>query len=127
MTLINLVPGGYRYLFGLVTVIVAYVVINEIVRFHARIKGFKGPPGLPLVGNLHQIRENAAETYRQWAKQYGAVYQIQLGNIPIIVVNSAAAARTIFGQNSQALSSRPEFYTFHKASPVAGFAIDRRG
>jgi hypothetical protein len=32
------------------------------------------------------------------------------------VVNTAAAAKAIFGQHSQALSSRPEFYTFHKVS-----------
>ena len=40
-------------------------------------------------------------------KKYGSVYQIQLGNIPIVVVNSAASAKAIFGQNPQALSSRP--------------------
>jgi Cytochrome P450 len=91
-----------------------YVFFTEIERYNARLAGFKGPTGLPIIGNIWQIRTNAAEQYRQWAKKFGAVYQIQLGNVPVIVVNSAAAARTIFGQNSQALSSRPEFYTFHK-------------
>lgn len=100
--------------FCLVLTPVLYVVINEIVRHKARIAQLKGPRGLPLIGNLHQIRTNAAETYRKWAKTYGAVYQIQLGNIPIVVVNSAASAKVLFGQNAQALSSRPEFYTFHK-------------
>lgn len=91
-----------------------YGVLNEFVRASVRIKGMKGPPGLPLIGNLAQIRTNAAEQYRLWSKAYGPVYQIQLGNIPVIVVNSAAAAKVLFGQNAQALSSRPEFYTFHK-------------
>ncbi|KAJ6150775.1 hypothetical protein N7470_007369 [Penicillium chermesinum] len=91
-----------------------YVILNEFTRASARIKGLTGPTGLPLIGNLAQIRVNAAEQYRLWAKQFGAVYQIQLGNIPIVVVNSAAAAKVLFGQNAQALSSRPEFYTFHK-------------
>jgi 3-hydroxyphenylacetate 6-hydroxylase len=91
-----------------------YIFFTEIERYNARLAGFKGPTGLPIIGNIWQIRTNAAEQYRQWAKKFGAVYQIQLGNVPVVVVNSAAAARTIFGQNSQALSSRPEFYTFHK-------------
>lgn len=91
-----------------------YVIVNEFIRSAARVPGFAGPKGLPLIGNLSQIRVNAAEQYRQWVKQYGPVFQIQLGNIPIIVVNSAAAAKVLFGQNAQALSSRPEFYTFHK-------------
>lgn len=93
-----------------------YILSNEFVRYMARIKGFKGPPGLLMIGNLEQIQENAAEQYRQWSAEYGPVYQIQLGNIPIIVVNTAASAKTLFSQNSQALSSRPEFYTFHKVS-----------
>jgi hypothetical protein len=91
-----------------------YVVINEFIRYNARIGTLKGPRGLPLVGNLWDIRINAAEKYREWARQYGDVYQIQLGNIPVVVVNSAAAAKVLFSQNAQALSSRPELYTFHK-------------
>lgn len=95
---------------------ITYLITNEYTRAQARIPGLKGPPGVPLIGNIRQIRVNAAEKYRHWAKQWGDVYQIQLGNIPVVVVNSAAAAKVLFGQNAQALSSRPEFYTFHKVS-----------
>lgn len=93
---------------------ILYVIINEFIRSSARVKGMKGPRGLPLIGNLSQIRTNAAEQYRIWSKTHGPVYQIQLGNIPVVVVNSAASAKVLFGQNAQALSSRPETYTFHK-------------
>ena len=95
---------------------ILYIIINEFIRATARIPNIGGPVGFPLIGNLWQIRTNAAEQYRFWSKRYGGVYQVQLGNIPIVVVNTAAAAKTIFGQHSQALSSRPEFYTFHKVS-----------
>ena len=91
-----------------------YVIANEFLRYRSRVSGLRGPPGLPLIGNLWQIRKNAAEKYRVWAKAYGPVFQIQLGNVPVVVVNTAAAAKVLFGQNSQAMSSRPEFYTFHK-------------
>ncbi len=101
-----------------------YIIANEYVRKSRRIPSFSGPSGYPLVGNIPQIRVNAAETYRQWAAIYGDVYQIQLGNEPVIVVNSAAAAKVIFGQNAQALSSRPVFWTFHKVlSNTAGTTI----
>jgi 3-hydroxyphenylacetate 6-hydroxylase len=95
-----------------------YVALNEFVRSTARIKGLKGPPGIPLVGNLWDIRSNVPEKYRLWARKYGAVYQIQLGNIPVVVVNSADTAKALFSHHSQALSSRPEFYTFHKVDPL---------
>ncbi|KAH6651538.1 cytochrome P450 [Truncatella angustata] len=103
---------------------VIYVVLNEFVRANARISGLKGPRGLPIVGNIWDIRTNAAEKYRKWSKLYGGVYQIQLGNIPVVVVNTAATAKVIFGQNSQALASRPEFYTFHRVvSDTSGTTI----
>lgn len=101
---------------SLVAVPILYVVVNEVVRSNARIKDMDGPRGMPLIGNLWDIRTNAAEQYRHWAKKFGDVYQVQLGNVPIVIVNSAAAAKALFGQHSQALSSRPETYTFHKVS-----------
>ncbi len=103
-------------IYTLLAVPLLYIIINEYLRLTARVSGLRGPSGLPLIGNLHQIRKNAAEKYRQWSQTYGAVYQIQLGNIPVVVVNTAATARALFGQNAQALSSRPKFYTFHKVS-----------
>lgn len=95
---------------------ILYILFNEYTRFARRAKGFKGPTNWPLVGNIPDIKYNAAEKYREWSKRFGPVYQIQLGNEPVIVVNSAEAARKIFGGNSQALSSRPVFWTFHKVS-----------
>ncbi|KAL5115105.1 hypothetical protein ACEQ8H_007020 [Pleosporales sp. CAS-2024a] len=102
----------------------AYVLGNEYSRYARRIKGFSGPTNWPIVGNIPDIKYNAAEKYREWSEKFGAVYQIQLGNEPVIVVNSAEAARKIFGANSQALSSRPVFWTFHKVlSNTAGTTI----
>ncbi|KAH0385133.1 cell morphogenesis protein-like protein, partial [Aureobasidium melanogenum] len=102
----------------------SYFVTNEFIRKNARIPGFNGPPGKLVFGNIPDIKYNAAEKYREWSKTYGDVYQIQLGNIPIIVCNSAEACRVLFGHFSQALSSRPVFYTFHKVlSNTAGTTI----
>lgn len=110
--------------YAIVGLVAGYVVVTELQRAKARIPGINGPVGLPVVGNIHQIRVNAAEQYRLWAQKFGPVYQIMLGNIPVVVINSAASAREIFGANSQALSSRPEFYTFHKVvSSTAGTTI----
>lgn len=108
----------------LAAVIAVYLIFAEVQRSTRRLAQFGGPSGLPIIGNIHQIRVNAAEQYRIWSKRYGPVYQIMLGNVPVIVVNSAESARDIFGKNSQALSSRPEFYTFHKVvSSTAGTTI----
>jgi 3-hydroxyphenylacetate 6-hydroxylase len=124
-----LIGYGLNYPITFITYFLAFsailfLLITEIQRSQARIHGFTGPTGLPMIGNLWDIRTNAAEQYRKWSKKYGPVYQIMLGNVPVIVVNNAASARVIFGQNSQALASRPEFYTFHKVvSSTAGTTI----
>ena len=75
--------------------IISYFIANEFVRYAARIPGLKGPRGLPVIGNLWDIRTNAAEQYRSWVQTYGGVYQIQLGNIPVVVVNTAAGAKKL--------------------------------
>ena len=101
-----------------------YLVVNEIVRYRTRFCDFGGPANRPLVGNLPDITINAPERFRRWAEKHGDVFQVQLGNIPILVVNSAAAAKELFGHHSHALSSRPTFYTFHKiVAKTAGATI----
>ncbi|KAK2024160.1 cytochrome P450 [Colletotrichum zoysiae] len=101
-----------------------YFVANEIVRFRARLAAWHGPKGLPVVGNLRQLGGNASQKYREWAEEFGPVYQVQLGNLPVLVVNTAAAAKVMFGNNSQATASRPELYTFHKiVANTAGTTI----
>ncbi|GKT42668.1 3-hydroxyphenylacetate 6-hydroxylase [Colletotrichum spaethianum] len=114
-----------EYLFkGTVLAVFFYFVVNEVVRFKARLPAWNGPKGLPVIGNLHQLGGNASQKYREWAREFGPVYQVQLGNLPVLVVNTAAAAKVVFGNNSQATASRPELYTFHKiVANTAGTTI----
>ena len=100
-------------------VISIFLILYEGIRWTARIPGFRGPYGPPIVGNMWQIYgKDAPLQYRDWSRKYGPVYQVQLGNNPILVINTAAAAKALLTQNSHATASRPEFYTFHKASAL---------
>jgi 3-hydroxyphenylacetate 6-hydroxylase len=86
----------------------------ETRRKALRIPQFNGPAGWPVIGNLGDIKGSSAQHFQVWSKSYGNVFQIQLGDIPVLVVNSASAAKAIFLGNSNALCSRPVFFTFHK-------------
>ncbi|KAF7195908.1 3-hydroxyphenylacetate 6-hydroxylase [Pseudocercospora fuligena] len=100
---------------GAVVLLLIALLAYEYVRWRSRIPGFAGPFGLPILGSLRDIqRGNAPRIYQQWSQKYGPVYQVQLGNIPMLVINTADAARKILTGNSHATMSRPEFYTFHK-------------
>jgi 3-hydroxyphenylacetate 6-hydroxylase len=39
-----------------VTVLVVYLLRNELIRYQSRIKHLPGPTGWPIVGNLFQVR-----------------------------------------------------------------------
>ncbi|KAL4781548.1 cytochrome P450 [Aspergillus varians] len=93
----------------------AYILLNEVLRWRNRIKDLNGPNGLPLIGNLLDINKKfSAEQYRQWSLTYGPVYQVQLGNSPVVVVNAAEDAKALFLNQSSALISRPVFHVLHK-------------
>ncbi|KAI0198674.1 3-hydroxyphenylacetate 6 hydroxylase [Astrocystis sublimbata] len=122
-TELSAIPLWYLFLSPVIPLL-TYIVGNEYVRASARIPGLKGPRGWPLIGSLLDVRDNAAMKYQEWARRYGDVYQVQLGNTNVVVVNSAAAAKALFQTNSHALSSRPMTYLFYKGAPsTASFTI----
>ena len=44
------------------------------------IKGLPEVPGLPLLGSLHELGTNHAKVAQGWAKIYGPVFQVRMGN-----------------------------------------------
>jgi len=44
------------------------------------IKGLPEVPGLPLFGSLHELGTNHARVAQRWAKKYGPVFQVRMGN-----------------------------------------------
>ena len=101
---------------GIALTVFLYLCANEVIRSRSRIAGFGGPRGLPVVGNLLNAQDYSAQKYQKWAKKFGDVYQVQLGNTTILLVNSAAAAKKFFITNSHTFSSRPITYTFGRVS-----------
>src|SRR5690606_12228874 len=70
---------------------------DELEAFHARRNGgatttrrfdsLPGPKGLPLVGNLFQLREADQHLVMEdWADEYGSMYRIRLGPYRILMV-----------------------------------------
>lgn len=45
-----------------------------------KIKGIPEIPGLPLFGSLLELGENHAKVAQGWAKKYGPVFQVRMGN-----------------------------------------------
>lgn len=45
-----------------------------------RIKSLPEVPGLPLFGSLLELGNNHAKVAQGWAKKYGPVFQVRMGN-----------------------------------------------
>lgn len=53
-------------------------------------------PGLPLIGNLLQLKEKKPyKTFTKWAEEYGPVYSIRTGYNSIVVLNSNDVAKEV--------------------------------
>lgn len=110
---IPLAEGTKTVAAGLLIALFVYLIINEIVRYRVRLPTLNGPTGLPVIGNLHQLGPDPPERLREWGQKYGGIYQLMMGNMPIVVFTSAKAARDVFIGQGGALVDRPRFYTFH--------------
>ncbi|KAJ9668555.1 hypothetical protein H2201_001197 [Coniosporium apollinis] len=131
-----------------VTVIAIVSAIYFIFRYLNRtdtpkIKGLPEVPGVPLFGNLLQLGSNHAKVAQQWAKQYGPVFQVRMGNRlddisdndgnedyatdstqRIVFANTFDSVRALWINNQSALISRPTLHTFHTVvSSSQGFTI----
>ncbi|XP_059667622.1 cytochrome P450 71A1-like [Cornus florida] len=76
-----------------------------------------GPPGLPFIGNIHQLNNSAPHQYLwQLSKKYGPLVTLQLGFVPSLVVSSAKMAKEVLKTHDLEFASRPSLLGLRKLS-----------
>ncbi|PLB35311.1 cytochrome P450 [Aspergillus candidus] len=109
--------------------IAAIAVVYFIIRYFNRtdvpkIKGLPEIPGVPIFGNLLQLGDQHATVAGAWAKKFGPVFQVRMGNKRVVFANSFDSVRQLWIKDQSALISRPTFHTFHSVvSSSQGFTI----
>ncbi|KAI9738593.1 MAG: hypothetical protein M1834_008097 [Cirrosporium novae-zelandiae] len=89
-----------------------------------KIKNIPEIPGVPIFGNLLQLGSYHAKKAAQWAKTYGPVFQVRLGNRRIMFINSFDSIQYFWIKNQSGMMSRPKLHTFHEVlSTSQGFTI----
>ncbi|KAI9147458.1 Cytochrome P479 monooxygenase [Paramyrothecium foliicola] len=73
-----------------------------------------GPQGLPVIGNILDLRKGHAETLGQWTKKYHDIFRIVLGNREVIVLNTRAAVAKTLVKQGASFQSRPETNLWHE-------------
>jgi phenylacetate 2-hydroxylase len=110
---------------AIAVVTVVYFIIRYLNRTDVpKIKGIPEIPGVPMFGNLLQLGDQHAVVAGKWAKKFGPVFQVRMGNKRIVFANSFDSVRQLWIKDQSALISRPTFHTFHSVvSSSQGFTI----
>ncbi|WOG86187.1 hypothetical protein DCAR_0205388 [Daucus carota subsp. sativus] len=68
-----------------------------------------GPPGLPLIGNMHQLYKAPSnhELFWKLSKKYGSLVTLHLGSVPALVVSSSKMAKQVLKTQDAIYSSKP--------------------
>ncbi|KAJ0786059.1 putative cytochrome P450 [Helianthus annuus] len=67
-----------------------------------------GPPGLPIIGNLHELdTSNFADYLWRLSKRYGPLMSLRLGRVQTLVVSSAEMAKEVLKTKDLIFCNRP--------------------
>lgn len=69
-----------------------------------------GPIGLPIVGSFPFLTHYPELTLDYWAKRYGPMYSLRLGNQLFIIVSDPIIAKDLMVTNGAVFSSRKEMF-----------------
>lgn len=84
----------------------------------SRIAELPGPPGLPLIGNLHQFKAGRFHAQLEdWARQYGPLYRLRLRSLTAVGISEP-------GLIQEVLRQRP---TLVRRSPRLAAVIEETG
>ncbi|KAJ5662652.1 uncharacterized protein N7477_010268 [Penicillium maclennaniae] len=96
--------------------LLAVLLYNAVaVRKHQKLppgcKPIPGPPGLPLLGNLHQIPNDYPwRKFKEWSDIHGPIMEVKLGKGSLIVLSNNDTAKELLERRGQNYSSRPQTY-----------------
>ncbi|XP_072965322.1 cytochrome P450 736A117-like [Typha angustifolia] len=65
------------------------------------------PPGLPLIGNLHQLGTFPHVSLQSLSHKYGPVMLLHIGRLPTLIISSAKAAQEVMKAQDTNFASRP--------------------
>ena len=75
-----------------------------------------GPPCLPVIGSVLSVGMRPHVSFMRLWKRYGDIFRIQIGCVPVVVLNSVSVIREATVEQRDVFSGRPRLFTFQLAS-----------
>lgn len=98
----------YLVLLSLAAILLVQQSLRHLSRRSSLLPLPPGPPGLPVIGNLHQTPKSRVwARWHAWAKEYGPVVYLNMLGQPIVILNSAKAAQDLLARRGAIYSDRP--------------------
>ncbi|XP_042051188.1 cytochrome P450 71AP13-like [Salvia splendens] len=107
MNPVQLLHEGYLLLFLLLPILLGLGTLI-FLSLSTKPPRLPGPPKLPLIGNLHLLGKHPHLSLLSLSKKYGPLFHLQLGEIPTVILSSAATAKEALKTHDLALATRPE-------------------
>ncbi|MED6110536.1 hypothetical protein PIB30_043961 [Stylosanthes scabra] len=83
------------------------IILRSILNRRRQANRPPGPPGIPIIGNLHQLGPKPHATLSTLSKTYGPLMSLQLGSVTVVIASSPSAAQEILQKHDNSFSDRP--------------------
>ncbi|XP_029353311.1 cytochrome P450 1A1 [Echeneis naucrates] len=118
---------------GLVAITTVCLVYLILKLFHTEIpeglRRLPGPKPLPIIGNVLEVGSKPYLSLTAMSKQYGDVFQIQIGMRPVVVLSGSETIRQALIKQGEEFSGRPDLYSFRfiNDGKSLAFSTDQAG
>ncbi|CAI8605095.1 unnamed protein product [Vicia faba] len=86
------------------------IITLKLLFYTTRFKNLPpGPPFLPIIGNLHQLKKPIHHTFQTLSQKHGQIFSLWLGSRLVVVVSSLKTAQEFFTKHDIVLANRPQF------------------
>jgi fermentation-respiration switch protein FrsA (DUF1100 family) len=83
------------FILPFISLFILHRLTNKESRKHTKLNLPPGPKKLPFIGNLHQLGSSIHRSLHDLSLQYGPIMYLQLGQVPTVVISSAALAKEV--------------------------------
>ncbi|KAF2234318.1 cytochrome P450 [Viridothelium virens] len=98
----------FCFSFFCVSALIKWTTALRRTRLPAGVRRLPGPRGLPFIGSVHELPEQCSWLkFADWAREYGPIYQVNLGGVNHIWISTDHIARDLLAKRAAIYSDRP--------------------